>query len=230
MEKLTANIMKKLAKRTGADLCGIASVDRFNGAPEGFRPKDIFPATESVVVVVKRFPLGALRSKNPIPYSFAGEVVRMSVQKLICDLSLRLQEMGISAVPVPSEPYMYWNEERKEGKGILSLRHAGYLAGLGVLGRNTLLINEKYGNCISLGALLLDAPLESDPIATYKVCEDDCNACIKSCPVNALDGKSVVQGLCRERSQMVTPRGYEVYMCNKCRVICPNCRGVRQKK
>lgn len=57
------------------------------------------------------------------------------------EVSLRLEKQGIGAVPIPSsDPYEHWEPERLHGRAILSLRHAGYLAGLGVLGKNTLLI------------------------------------------------------------------------------------------
>lgn len=230
MENLTTEAIKRLALEAGADLCGIAPVERFNGAPEGFRPADVFPAAKSVVVVTKRFPEAALRSRNPITYTVTSDLVKAEVSHVIYDLSLKLQDLGVTAVPVLGEPYMYWNAEKKEGRGILSMRHAAYMAGLGVLGRNTLLINERFGNRLTFGGLLLDVQLEGDPIATYEVCSDDCNLCIKSCPANALDGKTVVQRLCRERSQTTTPKGYEIYTCKTCRVVCPNGAGIAESR
>ncbi|AAM06133.1 predicted protein [Methanosarcina acetivorans C2A] len=60
------------------------------------------------------------------------------------------------------------------------MRNSGYLAGLGVLGKNTLLINDKYGNMIQIGAILVDVELEPDPIATYQSCLPDCSLCLDS--------------------------------------------------
>jgi epoxyqueuosine reductase len=77
-----------------------------------------------------------------------------------------LEGLGVMNVPVPSDdPSEYWEPDRSYARGILSLRHAGHLAGLGILGKNTLLINQKFGNMIQLGALLLSEELEGDPIA-----------------------------------------------------------------
>jgi hypothetical protein len=42
------------------------------------------------------------------------------------------------------EPYEYWDDKIPEGKGIISLRHAGELAGVGKIGKNNLLINTTY--------------------------------------------------------------------------------------
>ena len=226
---MNAKMVKSLAVKAGIDLCGIAPVERFREAPEGFRPTDIYPSAKSVLVFPKRVPQAALLSRSPVPYKFASDVVLDKVFRVTYGLSLRLQDLGVAAVPIPSEPYEYWDVEKKEGRGILSLKHAGYLAGLGIVGRKTLLTNNKLGNRITLGALLLNVPLKGDPIAKYRICKEDCNACITSCPAKALDGKSVVQKLCREKSQLTTPKGYSLYVCNACRTVCPSGEGSKRK-
>jgi epoxyqueuosine reductase QueG len=229
-KKLNAKMLKRLALKNGVDLCGIAPVERFRGAPEGFRPTDIYPSAKSVFVIAKRVPRAALLSRSPVPYTFASDVVLNEVFRITCDLSLRLQDLGVAGVPIPSEPYEYWDVKKKEGRGILSLKHAGHLAGLGILGKNTLLTNNKLGNRITLGALLLNVSLEGNPVAEYRICKEDCNACITSCPAKALDGKSIVQKLCREKSQQITPKGYSLYLCNTCRTVCPVGEGLEGKK
>ena len=168
---MNAKMLKSLAVKAGVDLCGIAPVERFREAPEGFRPADIYPSAKSVFVFAKRVPQAALLSRSPVPYKFACDVVLDEVFRITCDLSLRLQDLGVAAVPVPSEPYEYWDVEKNEGRGILSLKHAGYLAGLGIMGKNTLLTNNKLGNRITLGALLLNLSLKGDPIAKYRICK-----------------------------------------------------------
>jgi epoxyqueuosine reductase len=225
---ITSHVIKKMARHCGVDLCGIAPVERFQDAPKGFRPRDIFKQARSVVVIAKRVPGSAFLSENPVPYTFACNVTLEAVHQMICQIALNLQEMRVMAVPIPSEPYLHWDEKRREGRGILSLKHAGYLAGLGVLGRNTLLTNDTFGNRVTLGALLLNTPLTGDPVARYTLCSDACEACIKTCPVNALDGKTIVQKLCRKVSQVTTKKGYELYACNRCRVICPHGNGAKQ--
>jgi epoxyqueuosine reductase QueG len=229
-KNMNAKMVKSLATKSGVDLCGIAPVERFREAPEGFRPTDIYPSAKSVLVFAKRVPQAALLSRSMVPYKFVSDVVLDEVFRITCDLSLRLQDLGVAAVPIPSEPYEYWDVENMEGRGILSLKHAGYLAGLGIMGKNTLLTNNKLGNRITLGALLLNVSLKGDPIAKYRICKEDCNACINKCPVKALDGKSIVQKLCREKSQLTTPKGYSLYVCNTCRTVCPSGEGSKRKK
>jgi hypothetical protein len=43
---ITSAEIKELARRNGADLCGIAPVERFEHAPAGFHPSDIYPGTK----------------------------------------------------------------------------------------------------------------------------------------------------------------------------------------
>jgi epoxyqueuosine reductase QueG len=228
-KKMNAKMLKSLAVKAGVDLCGIAPVERFHEAPEGFRPTDLYPSAKSVFVFAKRVPQGALLSRSMVPYKFASDIVLDEVFRITCDLSLRLQDLGVEAVPIPSEPYEYWNVEKQEGRGILSLKHAGHLAGLGIMGKNTLLTNNKLGNRITLGALLLNVSLKGDPIAQYHICKEDCNVCINNCPVNALDGRSVIQKLCRQKSQVTTLKGYSFYVCSACRTVCPSGEGLKRK-
>jgi epoxyqueuosine reductase QueG len=225
---INANSVKSIALELGADLCGIASVDRFCEAPVGFRPTDLYSDAKSVVVVAKRFPEGPFHSKSPIPYTVTSIMMTRDIINLACSLCCRLeQENGVLAVPVPSEPYEYWDEERHEGRGILSLRHAGYMAGLGVLGKNTLLTNVTFGNRIVLGAALLNIAVEPDDLVNYDFCPADCQICLNSCPAGALDGQRINQKLCREKSQAHTKKeGDHLYVCNNCRKLCPNGKGI----
>ena len=55
MEELK-NKIKEFALSKGADLVGIASVSRFNGAPDGHKPVDILPDAKNVIACAKRFP------------------------------------------------------------------------------------------------------------------------------------------------------------------------------
>ncbi len=223
---INADSVKKIALELGADLCGIAPVDRFSQAPEGFRPTDIYPDTKSVVVIAKRFPGGPFLSKSLIPYVVTNDAVLSEVIRITCNICNQLEREGdVIAVPVPSEPYEYWDEGKHEGRGILSLRHAGYMAGLGILGRNTLLTNSIFGNRIVLGAILMNITIEPDDLICGYFCAADCQICISNCPAGTLDGKTVNQKLCRAVSQGYTKKGDYLYLCNNCRKLCPSGKG-----
>ena len=206
----------------GADRCGISGTGRFSEAPEGFKPTDIWSRAGSVIVFLKRMPAQAIRTENVAVYSHAAYVLYSSLDKIGLELSIRLQDKGVGAVPIPTDvPYLFWDSESLRGMGILSLRHAAQNAGLGFLGRNNLLINEDFGSMVYIGAILTDAVLEEDPLSLATGCPKGCSLCLDSCPVSALDGTTVRQNLCRPHSCHVHPRGWDLYVCNECRKVCP---------
>ncbi|MBI4830046.1 MAG: epoxyqueuosine reductase [Candidatus Lindowbacteria bacterium] len=224
-------LVKETVAALGADICGIAPIERFGGAPTGFRPTDIYHACKSVVVFAMRLPGQSLFAENCIPYTFVNTVMTQEVDRLIMQVSLKLQELDIKNVPVPSDdPYLHWEAEHSYGRAILSMKHAGYLAGLGVMGKNTLLINRDYGNMIQIGAVLVKADLDPDQIATYEGCLPDCRLCLDSCPVKAMDGETVNQQLCRPLSIYRTEKGYILKKCYECRKVCPNALGIRGER
>jgi epoxyqueuosine reductase QueG len=220
--------IKEIVKSLGADLCGIAPIDRFDKAPKGFHPKDIYKNSKSVVVFANRLPVESLFATSCVPYTYVNNIITQKVDELGFEVALELEDQGIRAVPIPSDdPYEYWEPENSYGRAILSLRHAGHIAGLGVLGKNTLLINNEFGNMIQIGAILVTAELEGDAIATYEGCPSDCNLCMESCPADALNGRTVDQKLCRPHSNYRTDKGYILKKCNECRKVCPNALGIK---
>jgi len=228
---ISSRTIKKRIIQYGADICGVAPVARFVDAPRGFHPCDIYPDSRSVVVFASRFPLSTLRAKTNAPYTLVRNRMVDKLDGISFSMSGELEAEGIVSVPIPSaDPYEYWDAGRRHGRGILSLKHAGVLAGLGVLGKNTLLVNDRFGNMIWLGAILLPVDLEPDQLASYEGCISGCTLCIDSCPQHALDGITIDQMLCRERSNSYTDGGGLVLSCNICRKVCPYHKGLLKKQ
>jgi epoxyqueuosine reductase len=67
----------------------------------------------------------------------------------------------------------------------LSQKKMAQLAGLGAIGKNSLIINPTYGPWIRLQSILTDAPLQPDQPYTKDLCKD-CTRCIDACPTEAL--------------------------------------------
>lgn len=71
------------------------------------------------------------------------------------------------------------------GKNRLPLKVAAVKAGLGWIGKNTLLISERYGSFRALGAILTDAVLHEQ----YDIAANRCGSCTKcmdACPTKAI--------------------------------------------
>jgi epoxyqueuosine reductase len=214
--------IKSIVKGLGADECGIASNDRFANAPAGFRPEDVYSRCKSVVVFLKKMPSEVILAENPIPYSHTATLLYDALDLIGLNLCSMLEKQDIGCVPVVTDiPYLHWDADTKHAMGIISLRHAAFNAGLGILGRNTLLINPAHGNMVYIGAVLLDSVMEPDPITVDSCCPPNCTLCLDACPVEALDGITVIQKRCREFSFITHPRGWEIYTCNACRKVCP---------
>lgn len=207
----------------GADVCGFASINRFEQAPKGFHPCDIYKECKTVIVIGKALPKGLYLVEPRLIYGHFNYQMCPQVDEVSMKAASLIESVcpGKAAIPMPSDsPYEYWDATQKVGKGLLSMKHAAVNAGVGTLGKNTLLLNQTFGNRLVLGCILTNAEIESDPYAE-KVCKDQCHLCIQSCPVEALDGTSVVQKLCRENTYHSTEKGYETVECNKCRTVCP---------
>lgn len=212
---------KNFVYSLGADVCGIAGIDNFTNAPEGFHPKDIYDEAKSVIVFGKQFPKGVFLANTNVPYTFMKNKLVEIIDNISVQLTYKLEENGFNTVPVPAdEPYEYWDSENIRGKGILSLKHSAVAAGLGIIGKNTLLINKQFGNRLLLGAVITKMELASDPVAS-ELCPEGCRKCLNSCPQSALDGITINQKKCREIAYSSTPGGGGVIACNTCRKVCP---------
>jgi len=95
-------------------------------------------------------------------------------------LSSFIQESGFQALPIPASQILDWDRQTAH----LSHKKVGYLAGLGFIGLNNLLVNPELGARFRLVTVLTDMPLEAD-----KPLEGDCGVCrkcLKPCPAQAI--------------------------------------------
>lgn len=213
--------LKRAARQLGADVCGIAAIEQFGNAPDGFHPTNIFADARSVIIIGCQFPDGTFLAHSNAPYTLVRNQLIQKNDTISVELSLQIENAGGKAMPIPSgEPYEYWDAERRHGRGIVSLKHSAQLAGLGFIGKNTLLINRSFGNRLWLGGIITDFAFEPDG-PTIQKCPDHCTVCLDICPQAALNGITIDQKKCREICFTSTEGGGWLIACNLCRVKCP---------
>ncbi len=220
--QLTRKI-KESARLFGADIVGIASLERFEKAPKGFHPRDLMPNAKSVLVMGKYFPLGVLRGNSKATVTKVYETLFVALDQCAYRLSALIENQGGQALPNPADvPYYSWDKRKQHGKGDLSHRHTAVLAGLGSLGKNSLLLTPEFGNRVNLTSVLTNFPLVENPPFGQDLCIAGCDRCLRSCPANALRGDgTVIQKECRKHHSITTGRGFKLFACWECRKVCP---------
>ena len=211
--------VKQILLSLGADLCGIASMDRFDGAPKGYHPRDVLPTCKSVISFGCRFPVGTLRCQSPIPYTRVRNSITSKMDAIALDFCIEMEKRGVVCVPIPTNESQ-WDGASGRWRSIVSQKHAAQAAGLGAIGRHSLLITPEFGSMVWLGAVLCQQELEPDPIKP-PIC-NNCGLCVEACPVNALETPELKQQTCFDYAFGDDPeRKTWCISCHKCRDICP---------
>ncbi|WNC68394.1 tRNA epoxyqueuosine(34) reductase QueG [Thalassotalea nanhaiensis] len=103
-------------------------------------------------------------------------------------------------------------------------------AGLGWVGKHSLLINQQAGSWFFLGELMVDIPLPVDQPKQNQC--GQCVSCIKICPTNAIvepyvvDARRCISYLTIELRDAIPEEfrpliGNRIYGCDDCQLICP---------
>jgi epoxyqueuosine reductase len=179
--------VKETARKVGADLVGIASADKLEGAPKGHRPSDLLSGSKSVVVVGVRM-LEAIVDSLPSPiYQFMGYAALNNELSHIAYLTAKhIEDLGYLALPTPPTR----DYDMKDITGTFSHIHAAVEAGLGERGLNGLLLTPEYGPRVRLVSVLTTAPLTPTGPSKKEICTK-CLVCVKACPMKAIgeDGR-----------------------------------------
>lgn len=113
-------------------------------------------------------------------------------------------------------------------------RYIAYLAGIGFIGKNNMIINEKYGSYIFLGEIIVDLDLECndkrsfDEIKNYVEC-GNCSNCFKECPTKSINKSKINPNICssyitqkKEISDREIPLLKDkIFGCDICQISCP---------
>ena len=105
-------------------------------------------------------------------------------------------------------------------------------AGLGWIGKNTILINPDAGSFVFIGEIIIDRELEYDEPLEER-CKN-CNLCINSCPTSAIvkpyainAKKCITYHTVENRKEEIPEElsvkfGNRIYACDTCQDVCPH--------
>jgi epoxyqueuosine reductase len=132
-----------------------------------------------------------------------------------------IQDLGYQAIPIPASQIVDWKTQR----GHLSHKHVARLAGLGWIGRNNLLVHEKFGSRIRLVTILTNLPLSID-LPSSGEC-GSCRDCLSVCPAGAIAEKREEFDHLRCYEQLRTFAKTLHFSHNICGICVKACRGRR---
>jgi epoxyqueuosine reductase len=214
------------AKSFGASLAGIARVSDLKNSPSHNSPyyegygKAEWPAEAKSVLVLELHHTPSeveLDYWDRKPYGTPGnrELVQIgkNLKQWLAD------ECNINGNPLP-----YQVEE-----GGVFLKDAAALAGLGVIGKNNLLIAPEYGPCLRLRAMFLDVELAPITLSDFDPCESCAMPCRQACPQDAFKSGSFQRDLCNlqmakdEMNEVIVagdPKSNQIIYCRACELAC----------
>ncbi len=219
---LTAEEVKSYARSLGADAVGIASIDRFEGAPLQMDPRQIMPEAKSVIAMAFRVNRGSLRGveegtffSNYSSMGYGG-LTYLYIPMVVINLAKSIEDYGYEAIPYGHQsdwraidnegnPRAEYSRPTRPGQAnpdvMVHLRISAYLAGLGEFGYSKVFLTPQFGPRQRIGIVITEAELEADPIYDGPKLCNRCMACVKACPAHAISA---------ERTVKVTLGGHEV--------------------
>ncbi len=211
---VTSQDIKAAAKRMGADIVGIGSIDRWSTAPIQMDPKQIMPKAKSIICLGFRVLRGSLRGVEEGTYfsNYSamgyGGITYLYMPMTVINLSKMIEDAGYEAVPMGHQSdwraidnlgYMKKNYSRpvEPGKAapdvMINLRIAAFLCGLGEIGYSKMLLTPEFGPRVRVGIIITELELEPDPIMEPGTLCNRCMACVRECPGGCIPADRTIQ-------------------------------------
>ena len=182
VEQKNAENIKALCRQWGGSLFGVADLRSFK--KDGFLlPSSLIDQLSFGISVGYHLSDGILEGieNEPTPLYFQHyQRVNILLDTIGLILTSTIQDLGYQAMPIPASQIVDWKNQR----GHLSHKHVAKAAGLGWIGRNNLLVNEKFGSRVRLVTILTDLPLMTNSPSLMDC--GSCRVCLSVCPTGAI--------------------------------------------
>jgi epoxyqueuosine reductase QueG len=173
------------------EVIGVASVRDSPSKELEERVSALLPHAKSVIVMGKEIYREVVRLFSPSkgageaePGELMGphsDYLSGRLNRAVHELAAFFRTKGYASLPLPAAI----PTDQRFLTALFSYKHAGELAGLGTIGRHSLLITPEFGPRVRLACVLTEASLEPSPVAHKEYCTN-CDACIQECPIQAL--------------------------------------------
>lgn len=210
--------LKKFSQSQGIDLFGVADISRIK--------KDFLLDKKVVKKFNQAICLGLVLSESVLEeisqaptrlYSYHYKAINTFLDLVALKVCSYIRQKGFLSLPIPASQVLDWQKQTAH----LSHKKIGYLAGLGWMGRNNLLVNRALGSQFRLVSILTNMPLKIDT-PTKNDCRD-CYLCVKICPCGAIKNNVSEFGhiRCFEKlKEFQKQRLVEQYICGVCVKAC----------
>ena len=206
------NTVKRLLAENGIEYCGVLGAGSFRVINPGLYRRSVADFAKCAAVFL-------------VPYAAGGESERnVSLYAVPRDYHLFMKglfdrvcaELGKA---FPANRFYGMADHSPIDETLAAAR-----AGLGAIGDNGRLINEKYGSYVFIGEIYTDAALETDEVEAVAECIH-CGACRAACPaefgVTCLSDITQRKGdLTPDEQAMMRAHG-TAWGCDICQEVCP---------
>ncbi|HHX21557.1 MAG TPA: hypothetical protein GX722_07175 [Clostridiales bacterium] len=185
--------VKELAYRLGADLVGVANIERFANAPIKMSPQGILPSAKSVIVCAIHHPDAAIELDGEEHPQIMGPyriqyIMNDKLDVISFKVGRYLSDMGYATVPLASSNiwrYRGYKELDAVFSPDMSHIYAAVCAGLGEVGWNGITMTPEFGARNRFISIITEAELEPTPLYHGEKLCDLCGECIRNCPTDA---------------------------------------------
>lgn len=193
MDIRLTNKVKNFAYDLGADLVGIANIERFKNAPIKMSPQGILPSAKSVIVCAIHHPDPVIELDGEVHPQIMGPYgIQMTMNYKLDVISFKmgklLESLGYKTIPIASSNiwrYRGYKDLDAIFSPDISHIYAAVAAGLGELGWNGLCLTPEYGPRNRFVSIITEAELSPNKLYDGEKLCDMCGRCIESCPTNA---------------------------------------------
>lgn len=224
MNDLTKQIKEELLYK-GADLVGVGNLCEL--------PEDVRYGMPFGICVAVKYPKEVIRGISNLPtkeYCDWYNRLNAKLDMLVFTGAEFLQKLGYGAYAQTREKVGYGEMDNNT---MLPHKTIATRAGIGWIGKSSLLVTEKYGSMVRLSSILTNAPLEAGSEINTSKC-GGCTICRDACPVGVISGKIWEIGTdrdelfdpdkCRKAARERALQGFggkDITICGKCIEICP---------